>query len=66
MASFCQQCSISIFGNDFYDYAGLSQPEDTANGKYAVVLCEGCGPCQVDYNGKCISIDCAEKHGKRP
>ena len=64
MADYCQQCSIAIFGKDFHDLARLSTQWDTVNGKYPVVLCEGCGPCQVDHHGQCISDDCAEKHGR--
>ena len=64
MADFCSQCSEDVYGKDFGDMKGLSTEEDTVDGKYAVVLCEGCGPCQVDHTGKCISIDCFKKHGK--
>lgn len=63
MADFCKQCSEAEFGEDFGDLAGLSTPEDTAKGLYAVVLCEGCGPTQVDHEGKCVCNDCMEKHG---
>lgn len=63
MADFCKQCSIEVFACDFGDMEGISKPEDTAAGKFAVVLCEGCGPCQVDHTGTCVSVDCAEKHG---
>lgn len=65
MADFCHQCSITSFGEDFKDLAGITKPEDFAQGKSCVVLCEGCGPCQVDPDGRCISDDCAEKHGKK-
>lgn len=63
MADFCQQCLLNIFGGDTGDLAGLSTPEDTAKGLYPVVLCEGCGPTQVDDRGKCVAPDCLEKHG---
>ena len=63
MADFCKQCSIEIFGTDFGDLAGISTPEDTANGMYAVVLCEDCGPCQVNHAGECISSNCLKSHG---
>lgn len=62
MADFCKQCSITNFGEDFNDLAGLSTEADTQRGLYAVVLCEGCGPTQVDHTGRCIVSDCAEKH----
>lgn len=63
MADFCMKCSMDTFGEDFGDLAGLSMAEDTARGLYALALCEGCGPCQVDHEGRCISKDCAKKHG---
>lgn len=63
MADFCKQCSIDMFGEDFGDLAGLSSKEETERGLFALVLCEGCGPAQVDHEGKCISVDCLKKHG---
>ena len=63
MADFCKQCLMDTFGEDFGDLAGLSKPEDTEQDKYSVVLCEGCGPIQVNHEGLCISSDCYEKHG---
>ena len=63
MADFCMQCGLNIFGHECKDLAGLSTQEDTDKGLYPVVICEGCGPTQVDHTGKCISIDCIYKHG---
>ena len=64
MADFCLQCSGELFpGGIKNDFIGISTPEDTEKGLYAVVLCEGCGPTQVDHAGKCVAADCAEKHG---
>ena len=63
MADFCHLCSTEGFGEDFCELANLSTPEDTRKGKYCVVICEGCGPIQVDHEGNCISSDCYEKHG---
>lgn len=63
MADFCKQCSITGFGEDYGDLAGLSTEEDTRNNLYVMVLCEGCGPCQVDHTGKCVTSDCLENHG---
>lgn len=64
MASFCKQCAIREFGSGFTsDFAGLSNYMHTKNKLYVIVLCEGCGPCQVDHEGKCVSPDCDEKHG---
>jgi len=59
MADFCKECSEEMFDKDFKELAGL-QGEDKE--KFPVVICEGCGPIQVDNEGKCISRDC-EKHG---
>lgn len=65
MADFCKQCSYVMFGTepDQYDNGGDLQgiitAEDTANGLVSsVVICEGCGPIQVDHNGACVSVDC--------
>lgn len=58
MADFCKQCSTDSFGQDYGDLAGITTKEDQAKGLYAVVLCEGCGPIQVDTEGACISKDC--------
>ncbi len=63
MADFCQQCLIESFGEDSGDLKGLSTEDDTKKGAYPIVLCEGCGPIQVDHHGKCISPDCYERHG---
>lgn len=59
MADFCKQCSIDNFGEDFGDLKlGPLEP-----GKYWVVLCEDCGPIQVNQEGECVSPDCLKKHG---
>lgn len=62
MDDFCKQCSIEIFGEDFRDLAELSTEDDTKNGLYPVVICEGCGCIQVDHEGACVSPDCAKHH----
>lgn len=54
MAEFCKGCSIDTFGEDFGDFAGLTTPEDMKNGRSVVVLCEDCGHCHVDPDGKRI------------
>jgi len=64
MADFCKQCNMQMFGADDKSLAGLSTPEDTAKGLYPVVLCEGCGPIQVDHLGNCVSKDCQGDHPK--
>lgn len=63
MSDFCKQCSEEIFGKDFKEMAGITTSENQAEGKYAVVLCEDCGPVQVDVDGRCVSKDCRKKHG---
>lgn len=58
MSDFCRQCSEDLFGEYFGDLHGLTSQESWAQGKAAVVICEGCGPIQVDPEGACISTDC--------
>lgn len=33
-------------------------------GSFSSVLCEGCGPIQVDADGNCVSGDCDGEHRK--
>lgn len=61
MAAFCKQCSTELFGEDFEELAGLTSAEDWNDGKARVVLCEDCGPIQVDPDGNCVSGDCYKK-----
>lgn len=58
MADFCKQCSEDNFNEDFGDLRGLVEGEDLC-----VTLCEGCGICIVDKDGKCVSKDCMKHHG---
>lgn len=65
MADFCRGCAEEIFGlskdglfSD--DLAGITKPEDWAEGRAACVICEGCGPIQVDPVGNCVSADYIE------
>lgn len=62
MSDFCKQCSEKLMGKDYGDLRGLSKPEDTANGLFAPVICEGCGFVYVDHTGKCVGGDCMENH----
>lgn len=62
MADFCKQCSIDNFGKDYRELAEITTQEDWNDGKASVVLCEGCGPIQVDPDGNCVSENC-ECHG---
>jgi hypothetical protein len=52
MAEFCMQCSIENFGEDFGDMAGIGTPESDAQKLYPILLCESCGPVQVDSAGR--------------
>jgi hypothetical protein len=46
------------------DLSGLTPEDKAAQGLYAYAICEGCGYCQVDPLGNCVSPDCFEKHGR--
>lgn len=54
MADFCKQCSIEIFGFDSRDMAEIVSKQEEVEGLAANVLCEGCGPTQVDSAGECL------------
>lgn len=58
MSDYCRACSEDLFGRDYGEMAGLTSPADWAAGRAAIVLCEGCGPIQVDPDGRCVSADC--------
>lgn len=60
MADFCKQCSIDTFAEDFGDLANIAN-----EGSTVITLCEGCGPCEVDHSGRCVSTDCLKKHGNQ-
>ena len=64
MADFCRQCTEVTLGMDpdENDLKGISTEDDTKNGLFALVICEGCGYIQVDHTGRCVSKDCLEKH----
>jgi hypothetical protein len=36
------------------DMIGCSTEQNTKDGLFATVLCEGCGGTQVDHTGRCI------------
>lgn len=61
MAEFCVQCAKK-FGFTEDDFKGLTTKEVWDEGKAAVVLCEECGPIQVDPDGRCV-VDCRLHHG---
>ena len=64
MADFCRQCLLEIFGEDTEDLANITTSANEEHGFFAVVLCEGCGPIQVDRAGNCLSKDCEGDHRK--
>lgn len=61
MADFCKQCSYEAFGIDAEDFKDVC-----GDGEQATVVCEGCGPTEVDCNGKCVSDTCTKQHGLQP
>lgn len=64
MASFCRQCAYEMWGDEnLTDLGGLSTIQNTNMGLFALTLCEGCGPNQVDHTGRCVSVDCVRQHG---
>lgn len=65
MADFCKACSLHHFNQDAGDLAGLCTPQDNAQGFFAQVLCEGCGPIYVDHEGVCQGF-CLEAHPAPP
>jgi hypothetical protein len=62
MADFCKQCSVENFGEAFSDMEGLLTDHQERLGFMATVLCEGCGPIQVNRKGECCSSDCGKNH----
>jgi hypothetical protein len=57
MASFCQTCSIAMFGEDTEDLAALLPARKYTADVGAMALCECCGPIVVDIKGKRMSPD---------
>lgn len=49
-----------MFGKDFRELAGLTEPGSWAAGRAAAHICEGCGIIQVDPDGNCVSRDCGK------
>jgi hypothetical protein len=56
MADFCRHCSISLWGKDTKDLADLGPAaDDEGRPWFYTVLCETCGPIQVDAKGARVS-----------
>jgi hypothetical protein len=72
VAEFCRQCTIEdgLPGGNYEegrgDLQGVTSHSDWEQGLAVVVICEGCGPIQVDPEGNCVSEDCLRHHGLRP
>jgi hypothetical protein len=65
MADFCYECTEKLFGDGSgNDLSGITTEAQEVQARYAHVLCEGCGPIQVDSLGHCMTADCLRKHGK--
>lgn len=63
MADFCKECAKDLFNADTNDLSGIITKEDSDAGYISsVVICEGCGPIQVDHEGSCMSGDCIGAH----
>ena len=64
MADFCMQCTNGVLGmeGEENDLSGITTEADWNRGLASVVICEGCGPIQVDPQGRCVSIGCMENH----
>ncbi len=60
MADFCLQCAHEMRFD--CDFTGIMSEAEHQKGLKASVLCESCGPIQVDGHGKCITIGCLENH----
>lgn len=59
MSDHCKSCIP-----EFNDLVGITTLDAWKEGKAAVVLCEGCGPIQVDPEGFCLG-DCVEYFSKK-
>lgn len=66
MADFCYQCSMNFFREDFKDLHGLVTEEQYKRGLVVKVLCEGCGPTEVNHRGVCVSKHCTMHNIRHP
>ena len=55
MASYCQQCSVDLFGKDSKDFAVPDNEITDPDAQY-YVICEGCGHALVDIDGRCTHL----------
>lgn len=59
MADFCKQCAVEAFGDDVSsDFEGILSEQEADMGYIIEVLCEGCGPTEVDEKGTCVWSKC--------
>lgn len=61
MAEFCEQCAKDL-DFPYGDFRDMTTKEEWGKGNAAVVLCEGCGPIQVDCEGNCVTKNCFKEH----
>jgi len=53
MAEFCKQCAEALGLPP--DWKGLLSRKDALRGfSLGPMLCEGCGPCFIDHEGRCL------------
>lgn len=70
MADFCRQChnhhGFPPPGDDMVcdtDLGDIPPPQHQGNDEGIAQLCEGCGPCVVDYIGQCLG-SCSGEHSR--
>jgi len=51
---------MKMWGEDTGDLAGLISESESEQGLVALVICESCGPTQVDHTGECVLENCEE------
>lgn len=61
MSDHCTTCMP-----EFKDLVGVTDAEAWADGRAAVVLCEGCGATQVDPDGNCLGGCLGDYFTKEP
>jgi len=63
MADFCEQCAKDL-DFPYGDFREMTTKKEWDKGLAARVLCEGCGPIQVDLKGRCVTKNCLKNHGE--
>lgn len=68
MADFCEGCMTERLGMPEGapgDLAGITTAAEEAAGRFAAVLCEGCGPIRVDRAGRRVGPPARTGAGRR-